>query len=103
MLTRTAVVEYPPMAIDRRRDGSSARAPPASLAAPAAPSEIPSINPRTEAGAPMVTVSRSGSSAVEISWPASEKKLARPMPATPGLIQDVVLRLFAHSANPSAN
>jgi hypothetical protein len=43
--------------------------------------------PSADAGAPSVEVSRLGSSAVGISWPASARKLAVPMPATPGLSQ----------------
>jgi len=59
-------------------------APPASRAAPASPSEMPSMRPRAAAGAPRVTVSRLGSRAVGISWPTSARKLAVPIPATPG-------------------
>lgn len=42
------------------------------------------MSPRVDADAPSVVVSRLGSSAVGISWPTSAKKLAVPMPATPG-------------------
>ena len=46
---------------------------------------MPSMSPRAEAGAPSVTVRKVGSSAVGISWPASEKKLAMPMARAPGV------------------
>jgi len=42
------------------------------------------MSPRVDADAPSVVVSRLGSSAVGISWPTSARKLAVPMPATPG-------------------
>jgi hypothetical protein len=42
------------------------------------------MTPRAEAGAPSVEVNRLGSRAVGISWPTSAKRLALPMPATPG-------------------
>src|SRR5262245_8533454 len=41
--------------------------------------------PSAAAGACRVDVSRLGSSEVGISWPASESRLAVPMPATPGV------------------
>ena len=82
-LESTAVAVYPPTAVVRRRSGSSASAPPPSRAAPAAPSASPSINPSAAAGAPSVDVSRLGNSAVGTSWPTSDNRLARPMPATP--------------------
>ena len=87
LLESTAVVTYPPTATFARRSGSSARAPPASLATPAAPSAMPSINPSADAGAPSVTVRKLGSSDVGISWPTSERKLASPIERTPGLNQ----------------
>ena len=43
-----------------------------------------SISPSAAAGAPRVAVSRLGSRAVGISWPTSARKLAVPMPTTPG-------------------
>ena len=43
--------------------------------------------PSADAGAPSVEVRRLGGSAVGISWPASAKKLAAPISATPGLSQ----------------
>jgi hypothetical protein len=48
------------------------------------PSAMPSIRPRAAAGAPSVAVSRLGSRAVGISCPTAARKLAAPMPATPG-------------------
>jgi hypothetical protein len=56
-----------------------------SLARPARPSATPSMIPSAAAGACSVDVSRLGSSEVGISWPASESRLAVPMPATPGV------------------
>ena len=49
-LERTAVAVYPPIATVRRRCGSSASAPPASLAAPAIPSATPSISSEGRGG-----------------------------------------------------
>ena len=72
------MVVYPPMAVVRRRWGSSANAPPASFATPAAASATPSISPNAAAGAPNVVLRKLGSSDVGISCPASEKKLATP-------------------------
>ena len=48
---------------------------------------MPSIRPRAAAGAPRVAVRKLGSRAVGISWPASDRKLAAPMPRTPGVNQ----------------
>jgi hypothetical protein len=45
------------------------------------------MRPRAAAGAPNVAVSRLGSRAVGISWPTSARKLAAPMPRTPGMSQ----------------
>jgi hypothetical protein len=45
------------------------------------------MRPRAAAGAPRVVVSRLGRRAVGISWPASARKLAVPMPRTPGVSQ----------------
>jgi len=56
-------------------------------ASPASASETPSVGPSADAGAPNVEVRTLGSSAVGISWPASDNKLAVPMPATSGLSQ----------------
>jgi hypothetical protein len=53
-LDRMAVAVQPPTATLRRRCGSSASAPPPSLAAPARPSAAPSIAPSAAAGAPSV-------------------------------------------------
>jgi hypothetical protein len=45
---------------------------------------MPSINPSADAGAFSVEVRNDGSSDVGTSCPISDKKLARPIPATPG-------------------
>ena len=81
----TAVVAYPPTATARRRLGSSARAPPSSRATPARASLTPSMTPNTDAGAPSVEVSKLGNNDVGTSCPASDKKLATPIPVTPGV------------------
>jgi hypothetical protein len=72
-------------AVSRRRWGSSAKAPPPSRAAPARPSDTPSIRPRALAGAPRVAVRKLGRRAVGTSCPASANRLAAPMPRTPGV------------------
>src|SRR5579883_1355360 len=46
---------------------------------------MPSMTPNAAAGAPSVLVSRLGSSAGGISWPRSARKLAAPIPRTPGM------------------
>ena len=46
------------------------------------------MRPSADAGAPRVDVSRLGNRAVGTSWPASARKLAAPMPVTPGVSQD---------------
>ena len=73
------------MAIARRRPGSSASAPPTNRPVPASPSAIPSINPSAAAGAPKVEVTKLGSSDVGTSCPMSARKLAVPIPPTPGV------------------
>ena len=54
---------------------------------PARPSLIPSIRPSAPAEAPSVCVMKLGRTAVVISCPASLKKLAAPMLATPRVSQ----------------
>jgi hypothetical protein len=44
-----------------------------------------SISPNAEAGAPSVEFKRLGNRAVGTSWPTSARKLAAPMPLTPGV------------------
>ena len=69
----------------RRRPGSSDSAPPTKRPPPARPSEMPSRSPSAAAGAPRVVVTKLGIRAVGISWPTSARKLAVPMPPTPGV------------------
>jgi hypothetical protein len=64
-----------------------AAAPPAILAIPASPSLIPSIRPSAPADPCSVCVMKLGRIAVVISCPASLKKLAAPMLATPRVSQ----------------
>ena len=49
------------------------------------------MRPSADAGAPRVDVSRLGNRAVGTSWPASARKLAAPMPVTPGVSQSPAL------------
>ena len=84
---------YPPSATRRRRWGSSASAPPASLAKPETASLSPSTNPSAAAGAPRTTVMNDARSAVGISCPTSASRLATPIPVTP---------LVSHGREPSA-
>ena len=58
---------------ERGGAGGRRRCPPASRAAPASPSAMPSIRPRAAAGAPSVAVSRLGSRAVESRGPVGEE------------------------------
>jgi hypothetical protein len=78
----TAVEAYPPTATRRRWSGSLASAPPPNRATPASSSETPSISPSAEVGVPSTEVRNEGSSAMGISWPASDRKLAVPIPPT---------------------
>jgi hypothetical protein len=55
--------------------------------APAKPPEMPSISPSAAAGAPRVAVTNEAISEAGISWPTSARKLAVPIPATPGASQ----------------
>ena len=84
---RIAVAVYPPTAVVLRRSGSSASAPPPSLATPPSPSASPSITPSAAAGAPSVLVRKAGSRAVGTSWPRSASRLAPPIATTPRFSQ----------------
>ena len=46
---------------------------------------MPSISPSAAAGAPSVVVTKLGSNAVGTSCPTSVRKLAAPIPPTPGV------------------
>ena len=78
---------YPPTAVVLRRSGSSASAPPPSLATPPSPSASPSITPSAAAGAPSVLVRKAGSSAVGTSYPRSASRLEPPIATTPRFSQ----------------
>ncbi len=54
---------------------------------PVSASLMPSIRPSAPAEACSVAVRKLGRTAVVISWPASEKKLATPTPPTPAVSQ----------------
>ena len=82
---RIAVRVYPPMAMERRRWGSSASAPPITLVMPDKASARPSMTPNAAAGAASTEPRKLGSSAVGISCPMSASRLANPMPRTPGV------------------
>ncbi len=66
----------------RRREGSSAKAPPAKRAIPAAPSLNPSIRPNADTGVPSVDVNKLGRREVGFSCPRTDIRLAEPIART---------------------
>src|SRR5580700_6861200 len=74
------------MPVGLRHLGRSAIQPPASFAKLERPSETPSITPSAKAGAPRLA-RNAGRIEVAASWPQSEKRLASPIPITPGVSQ----------------